>query len=694
MPFVPLAEAAEPKGGFTPVGPERSKVEAFDDAAREGVDRVGRQVGLTARAAVQGFPLVALPNMVGDALGLRSSDALRSALTKMGLPEPANATERVAGDVASGMSGAAGVVKGGVEIAKTAVNPIVQRIGEVLAANPTSQIIAGATGPGAASVTREAGGGPIAQTAAGTAGTFVPALPAAAAATVRGLVRGGEAGRQRMLQNIDTFEESGAGTPTVGQATEGRGARTVESVLARTPGGAGPMVAKAESEAANLGSKVDDMAASLAPQTGAEPAGRAIKAGVEQHVQDFKEASGKLYDKVDSLIDPKSMVSVDNARKYLNDATAVNPNAKATSGLLVNPKLKAIRDALEADLGGNSTVMIGGNRVPVNSPLAKAAGVQQPTSELPYGMLKKLRTDVGEMMADPKLTSDVPQAQLKRLYGALTKDMAAAARGVGPEAEAALVKANNFHREGMTHIEDVLQPIVSKADPEKMFIAAVSGTKEGATTISGVMKSLPEESRKVVAATMLQRLGKALPGKQDDLGEVFSTETFLTNWNKLHPDAKRSLFAPLPAQMRSDLDQIAKVASNVREGSKVFANPSGTAQANLTHEMGWGTAGAAVMQLAYGHPLGAAATVGAAAGGVISANLMAKAMTSPTVVHWLAETTKVPVGQLPAQLNDLFRQSLYMKGDERRDARALIKEIRTGLQPVAQETQQSKEVPQ
>jgi hypothetical protein len=39
------------------------------------------------------------------------------------------------------------------------------------------------------------------------------------------------------------------------------------------------------------------------------------------------------------------------------------------------------------------------------------------------------------------------------------------------------------------------------------------------------------------------------------------------------------LFSPLSKEMTADLDKIAKVASNVREGSKVFANPSGTTQA-------------------------------------------------------------------------------------------------------------------
>jgi hypothetical protein len=70
--------------------------------------------------------------------------------------------------------------------------------------------------------------------------------------------------------------------------------------------------------------------------------------------------------------------------------------------------------------------------------------------------------------------------------------------------------------------------------------------------------------------------------------------------------------------------------------------------------------------------------------GVGSANLGARAMTSPKVVHWLAESTKVPVEQLPAQLNQLFQSSLYMKGDERREVRQFVKDVREARTAAAQ----------
>jgi hypothetical protein len=665
-------------------------------AERSAPEQVLRAVGRTARAGIKGA--VAIPGMLANAVaapyniaadffnerraptagelvtgkerGFRFPDQTQFGeriADALGLPKPENATERVAEDVAGGMAGAGGMVKGAQAVSKAA-SPIVARIGELLKTAPGTQIVAGGTGPGAAGVVREEGGGPVAQIGAGVAGTALPSIGSAAAAAARGLLRGGEAGRQAVADNIKTFEDSGAGTPTVGQATEGRGARAVETVLSRTPGSAGRIAAKAEDEASGIGSKIEDMAAQVAPRTGAAPAGRQIRGGLEQFVDEFKGQSGKLYDALDTHIPKDTTVDVANTRAALEKLNADIPGAPNLSKWFKNAKIQGIEGAMDKDAPATQAQPIisqilgpSGEQLVTGQTPAKAAG-------LPYEALKKLRTLVGNEMSDATIASDVPASKWRPLYAALSKDMAAAARGAGPKAEAAFVRANNFHRAGMQRLEDVLTPILKKGDPEDIFQAAISGTKEGASTIAGVMKSLPTESRKAVAGTMLRRLGIATPGKQNELGETFSTETFLTNWNKLHPDAKRVLFAPLSDGMRSDLDKIAKVAANVREGSKVFANPSGTAQASAAHL----TAGAFAVSLLTGQ-LGTAAAI---AGGVGIANATGRLMTSPKFVHWLAESTKAPIEQLPAQLNNLFQQSLYMRGDERKDARAFVKEAR------------------
>lgn len=657
---------------------------------RSLAEEVRRQVGLTARAAgpVAGGALLgagvgSVVPVVGTALGATAGAAaggitqildkflggnrIDALMDRMGVPQPENATERIVSDAAGAISGGAGVIKGGELMAKAAT-PLARRVGEVLASRPGMQTVSAASSGGAAGAVREEGGGPVAQLVAGVAGGAVPAVPALAAAATRAALRGGEAGRQRVAQNIQTFEDAGAGSPTVGQATESRGNRAVESLLSKTPGSAGRVAAKAEAEAVGLGNKVDEMATNLSGSTGAAPAGRRIKGGLEKFVDDFKGTSGKLYDELDRHIPKDSSVGVTSTRAALEKLNADIPGAPELSKWFKNAKIQGIEGALDKDAPATQaqpiiSQILGAEGQPLvtGQTAAKAAGI-------PYEALKKLRTLVGNEISDSTIASDVPRSKWKPLYAALSKDMAAAAQVAGPKAEAAFVRANNHYSAGMKRLDDVLGPIMKKGDPEDVFKAALSGTQEGATTINGVMKSLPTESRKAVAATMLQRLGKATPGKQNDLGEVFSTESFLTNWNKLHPDSKRVLFSTLPDDMRSDLDKIAKVAANAREGSKVFANPSGSGQVVAATS---GLTAFGVL-LATGQFAGAAAI----AGGAALANAQSRLMTSPGFVKWLAKSTKAPAEQLPAQLNQLFQQSLYMKGDERKDAREFVKTAR------------------
>ena len=701
----------QPKAGFDlstaqPVGEEQPKRTIAEQIAR-GLGRTARAairagtdvVGTVANAPAAAFNLAAeaydkvrSPTMgelvTGKQPGFRFPDQTKFGerlADFFGLPKAESASERIAEDVAAGMGTAGGMVKAG-DVMGRAGNALVKRVGEVLATNRRSQIVAGGTGPGAASVVREEGGGPVAQVAAGVAGSLAPAAAAGARAAVRGAVRGGEAGRQRVADTIDSFEDAGAGTPTVGQATQSRVARAVESALAKALGGAGRMTAKAEAEAAGMGAKVEQMTSQLSPRAGAEPAGRAIKAGIDDFVRQFKADAGVQYDRLDRHLPKGSRVEVANTRAALESLNADIPGAPNVSQLFKNARMKGIEGALKADVDGVDGVYAALpawqrqllDQMPPVQRTATLNGLVD--GKLPYEALKKLRTLVGDELATPSLVSDVPRSKWKALYAALSEDLGAAARESGPQAERALRRANRFYEAGMKRVDDVLSPIVAKGDPEDIFRAATSGTKEGATTIRGVMKSLPDESQRVLSATMLRRLGKATPGNQNDLGEVFSAETFLTNWNRMAPEAKKSLFAPMTPRMRRDLDEIAAVAANMREGSKVFANPSGTAQAAANNI----TTGAALVSLLTGQWH----VAGSIAAGVAGSNLAARLMTNPDFVRFLAGSAKAPIEQIPAQLNQLFQLSMNMKRSERRDVRDFIKQTREGLRQLeAQPTQ-------
>jgi hypothetical protein len=270
------------------------------------------------------------------------------------------------------------------------------------------------------------------------------------------------------------------------------------------------------------------------------------------------------------------------------------------------------------------------------------ANVAAAGGKLPYEAVKKLRTLVGNEMADSGLMSDVPRSKWKALYGALSSDMEAAVSG-NPAAKAAWGRANNFTRAGMRRLE-VLDGVIEKnGGPEAIYRAALSGTREGASTLRAVMRSLPEDAQKNVSATVLKRLGRARPGQQDADGGAFSTETFLTNWNSLSPEAKAVLFHRYGPEFRRDMNQIAKVAENLRGGSKVFQNPSGTGQA-ITQV----TAAATFLTSLLTGNAGAAAAVASGVGG---ANLSARLLTNPRAVRWLAQATKVPAAAVPALLN-------------------------------------------
>lgn len=609
----PAATAASdaPKGKFT-------LVEDAPVAARSVPEELLRQVGLTVRAGTKG--IVALPNAIGDALGLHSSEAVDNLLNRF-LPKPENAKERVVQDVTSAMAGA-----GAQSAAAAAARPVSAlglNLAQALSQGPGLQVVSAGSGAGSAGIARENGAGPLGQLAAGMAGSIAPsAIQAGGAAAIRGLARGGEAGRLKTAENIKTFEEAGT-EPTAGQATENRGVRLAETMLGKTPGSAGVMVDKSKTQAAELSSKVGELADQLSTKTGATPAGRAIKEGVVADGgfrQYFKERQGALYDKLDQFIPKDRQVDMTNTANALADLNADIPGAPELSKFFKNARMQGIERAMESD-------------------------TQQFTTRLPYEAMKKLRTLVGKEMADSSIVSDVPRSKWTALYSALSKDMEAAAGESGPQAVSAWERANNFTAAGMKRLE-TLDPIIGTKDPEDIFRAATSGMQEGASTIRSVMRSLPDNSQRQVAATVLKRMGLAAAGKQDATGEVFSTETFLTNWNKISPEARQALFSKYGFDFTNGLDKIAKVAANIREGSKIFANPSGT-EAALTSKLG--IAGI-VYGLLFGHP-GASATL---AGGMAGAHVGAKyLLTNPDFVKWLARSTGMPAGALPGQITAL-----------------------------------------
>lgn len=531
-------------------------------------------------------------------------------------------------------------------------------------------VTGGITGGLSTQLAAELGAPPAVQALAGMAGGVAPELVRAGAGeAIRRAVRGGESGRQRMAETVDTFEQAGT-TASVGQAAQNRRSRSLESLLGRTPGAAGRMARVAATQADDLGSTAERVAARLAPKASGEQAGRAVTRGMSDFVDDFKASSEALYNQLDTHIPLNARVDVSATRRALDALNADIPGAKNLSQFFKNAKIKGIQRALDEDLMAapleddlvSQVVLDMVRRADPVKARQMLEGFRD--GKLPYEAVKKLRTLVGREISDSTLVSDVPKSKWKALYAALSEDISAAAKQAGPEAVRSLNRANTFYKAGMKRIETVQSVIDKAGGPEAVFRAATAGTKEGATTLRAVMQSLPDDGRRMVAATVIRRLGLAKPGMQNELGERFSTETFLTNWNNLSPEAKRALFDRFDPAMRDNLDAIAKSAANIREGSAVFRNPSGTAQATTQAA----TAATFALSVLSGQWGVAGMTVGLAG----LANVSARAMTSPQFVRWLAQSTRLPADFAPAAINRLAQQAAVSDDPVMKETAALL----------------------
>lgn len=543
----------------------------------------------------------------------------------LGLPQAQTAGDRVLGDVGEALTGTGltlgigGGINALANVGRGAAAPATNQLASFLTAQPAMQAVSSAGGAGASSLARESGASQGNQLLAGLAGSLGPgALAAGTGAALRGAVRGGSG--EQMRNTLADFERLGA-TPSVGQASGNRMVQGVENLLAGGPTSAGVMNRFATRQGEDIGEGLGRLADNLTPRASAERAGRAIERGAETFAKNVNAQKRALYWQADRFIPESTPVGLTNTMQTVQKLTTPMPGAVETTGSLINPRIAALQENLAADL--------------------QAGGGQ-----IPYSALKRIRTDIGEQISDFSLSPETPTRELKQLYAALSRDMEAAAQSQGPQAVAAAKRANNYTRAAADRLEQVQRVIDKNGGGEAIYNAAMSGTRDGGTTLRAVMQSLPQDGQKAVTSAVIKRMGLANPGAQDATGEAFSAATFLTNWNRVSPEAKRALFDRYGKDFSRDIDRIARVADNVKSGSQVFANPSGTA--NRAAAMTYGAA--LVGSLFTG---GTTGLVGSGLG----ANVAARWLTNPKTVQMLARATTLPESAVPAFINYLTQQA-------------------------------------
>ena len=485
--------------------------------------------------------------------------------------------------------------------------------------------------------------------AAGVAGE-IPRLAKGVLGAVTNPVRNRLAG-QGARETAADF--AGAGVPLRGNAGAISGNRAVqgtEQALAKLPSSARTMQIRATETVGSLADQLETIARGFGKARTPFKAGTQIIKGVDSFALKFRERGKVLFDRVRESLPGQTPVAMDDTRAFIGENLAAFQNAPEIQGIVVSPKLKGILAAIDRSGG-----------------------------ELTWEQASRLRSAIGEQIADPRRVVDAGTGELKALYSNLTVDMERVATGQGGDVLKVWNRAKDFWSGGLERM-DLLESITRSPQAEKAFNAALSGAREGPTLLRALKKSIPGDQWGDFVAVKLQQMGLATPGAQGAAGDLFSPNTFLTNWNRLAPEAKKVLFGG-STTLRVQLDRLTRVMASLRDVESM-ANRSGTAGQNVFMGLIQGQTGVvpgAGLGFAAGGPIGSA--VGSVAGFGVATGLplvSAKLMTSEKFVRWLIQGVQIPAQNFNSISTHVGRLTQIALSEP--DLRADVEKLQTGLE--------------
>lgn len=280
---------------------------------------------------------------------------------------------------------------------------------------------------------------------------------------------------------------------------------------------------------------------------------------------------------------------------------------------------------------------------------------------LDFRTAMSLRTDLGKMMADTApggVDPSVGGPGLRRIYDALREDLLrtagnadianqAVARGNGVPPPASLYTRLRAFDDAVTDLragggaQTVLERLAKQAGTDglqgKLTIEALlAKPNETRALIAGLERNGEQEAANQLRASIINDIGRAKPGAQNADGDVFSFNTFLTNYNRARDGGALDAIFPDASRVdRRALDNIAEVASRIK-ASRAGDNTSHTAgtYATLT---GLAGAGGAVGYATGDKELGPG-TIGGALAGVVLPLVSARMLATPSIARWLSRT--------------------------------------------------------
>jgi hypothetical protein len=457
------------------------------------------------------------------------------------------------------------------------------------------------------------------------------------------IIRGGEADAVAMRSAIADFRAIDPKIrPTLGMVTENKVIDQIENTFANVPFSAPVMRQAAETTQNQMGEAVGNLVSkglNFAKPVTSEQAGKVIQEsikgtgkgklglgatefGIDNQVgwlQKFKNTSAKLYD--DVKVPDKLPVSLTNTQAFLKKEIGEFKGIEPIAKLFQDPKVAKMYEGLQ------------------KSAVKTADGIE--TGAMTYTQAKQLRTYIGQKLASASLIDTTPRSVYKRMYGELTNDINRTVATVGKDAIAKAQLADNFYKTNIKAWDDFLEPIAKKADLDNLVPQLLKKSKEGSTTIRGVVGELTDEQKKVFASAFIDKLGKTeISGDLQVLGRTnsFNTSQFLKNWQNITPEAKDVLFSGSKelSLLKNSLDQVARAGTRF-DRQNPFKDIAGTTTKGTGGTGLFIASGAGAVVGATGNPLFLLGIPIFGYGGAYATKLMS----NPKFVDWLAKGTKI-----------------------------------------------------
>lgn len=479
-----------------------------------------RQAGLTARAGIEG--LTSLPNMVGDAFGLKSTETVKNLLTRIGLPAPETSTERVAQDVAGAMAGAGGI--GLSAKAAQATSGIGVAIKDLLTRNMGSQIAASGASGGAAGATRESGGGPLAQLAAGLgAGVGVPVGIQAARGVIPNMIAksvsksdstpfAAEGERVARETGIDISLGARTGNKQVlalenAARQYGPTADRVQNIDVRTANQAIERVKyladKISSNKTNpdeLGKQIESTVKAAAQKIDTLRSNVAnIEYGVVREI-----AGNKPVVKLNNFVDELRSIVGDFENVAGSDAQKIVAQARAAINRVTGVMEQGVPERVIQTPRGNGIKLFG--TPTIKGTLDNTIDEAMKTRSF-YGKAAKGGANVFE-----DVHPNTNRTLAARLFGAINRDFEQTSETIGGPLKAALDKANKSYKNYSQSLEYLEKSAIGKLVGDDLVDSAMSGSAISTTAGEEIVKRIAglHPSTRATSIEILNRWNPAL----------------------------------------------------------------------------------------------------------------------------------------------------------------------------------------